>query len=74
MIRRRSGDAVRGRIAALYFRRDAHRAYAGTMAINGRILIVEDDTAVVSAISASRMTRSGRRLPACVLTTTRARA
>ena len=36
----------KGRGTALYSKRDAHRAYAGTMALNGRILIVEDDISV----------------------------
>jgi len=35
-----------GRGTALYFKRDAHQAYAGTRALNGRILIVEDDISV----------------------------
>ena len=34
------------RCTALYFRRDADLAYVGTMALNGRILIVEDDASV----------------------------
>ena len=45
--RRRSSDQVgRHRCTALYFPRDALQPYAGTMALNGRILIVEDDVSV----------------------------
>jgi two-component system phosphate regulon response regulator OmpR len=43
---RRLGDEVERRLAGLYFWRAAHQAHAGTMAPNGRILIVEDDVSV----------------------------
>ena len=41
-----SGPVGGARGTALYFERDANQAYAGTMALNGRILIVEDDISV----------------------------